>query len=223
MASIYELNMHLQWKNKQCAGEDWFNGFMKRHPELSIKCAQPTSFARATSFNEANVKLFFENYEKVLDKHKFEPKDIYNVNETGVTTVQKKCKIVTKSGSHQVGALTSAKRGYLVTVAYAVNAKRKYIPPMFVFPRIRYQDHFVRDGQEGSIGAGNGSGWMQGDEFPIFLKHFQKYTSSSKDRKILLLLDNHSSHILIRALDYCSENGIVVLSFHLIAHTNCSI
>ncbi|XP_065663149.1 uncharacterized protein LOC136085724 [Hydra vulgaris] len=84
---------------------------------------------------------------------------------------------------------------------------------MFVFPRIRYQDHFVNDGPMGSIGAGNSSGWMQEDEFLIFLKHFQKYTSSSKDRKILLLLDNHLSHILIRALDYCSENGIVVLSF----------
>ncbi|XP_065651292.1 uncharacterized protein LOC136079481 [Hydra vulgaris] len=120
---------------------------------------------------------------------------------------------MTKRGSHQVGAITSAEHGNLVTVACAVNDLENYKLPMFVFSRIRYQDHFVRDGPVGSIGAGNSSGWMQEDEFLIFFKHFQKYTSSSKDRKILLHLDNHSSHISIRALNYCSENGIVVLSF----------
>lgn len=31
--------------------------------------------------------------------------------------------------------------------------------------------------------------------------------------KVLLLLDNHSSHISIQSLDFCKENGIVVLSF----------
>lgn len=34
-----------------------------------------------------------------------------------------------------------------------------------------------------------------------------------KRKKVLLLLDNHPSHITISALDYCKENGIVILSF----------
>ncbi|XP_030767511.1 uncharacterized protein LOC115891224 [Sitophilus oryzae] len=115
LADKYKLAMPPQWKDKQMASEDWFSRFMKRHPQLSLQCAQPTSLSRATSFNEANVNCFFNNLEKVMDKYKFKPKDIYNVDETGITTVQKPNRIVTKKGTRQVGALTSAERGTLVT------------------------------------------------------------------------------------------------------------
>ncbi|XP_029674809.1 uncharacterized protein LOC115242559 [Formica exsecta] len=186
---------------------------MKRQPQLSIRCAQPTSMSRATSFNETNVNIFFDNLQNVIDKYKFETKDIYNADETGITTVQKPNKIVTRRGIRQVGALTSAERGSLVTIMCAVNAIGNFIPPTFIFPRLRYKEHFVRDGPTGSIGAGNASGWMQENEYLIFFKHFQKYTSATVSHKVLLLLDNHSSHISIQALDYCSENGIIVLSF----------
>ena len=51
-----------------------------------------------------------------MGRYKFEAKDIWNVDETGVTTVQRPSKIVAKCGTKQVGALTSAERGRLVTV-----------------------------------------------------------------------------------------------------------
>ncbi|KAK9674931.1 hypothetical protein QE152_g40760 [Popillia japonica] len=62
-------------------------------------------------------------------------------------------RIVTKRGTRQVGALTSAERGSLVTVTCIVNAIGNFIPPIFIFPRVRYHDHFVRDGLARSIGA----------------------------------------------------------------------
>lgn len=213
LAQKYGIKRPKQWDENGLAGEDWFTAFMKRHPQLSIRTAQPTSLSRATSFNATNVKLFFDNLQTVLDRDRFEAKDIYNVDETGVTTVQKPNRVVARKGIRQVGALTSAERGTLVTVTVAINAIGNSVPPMFIFPRLRYQDHFVRDGPIGSIGAGNASGWMQENEFVQFLQHFHKYTTSSVTRKVLLLLDNHFSHISIQALDFCKENGIVVLSF----------
>lgn len=148
-----------------------------------------------------------------MEREQFEAKDIYNMDETGITTVQKPDKIFTRKGMRQVGALTSAERGTLVTVAMAVNALGNTIPPMFVFPRIRYHEHFVRDGPPGSIGCGNSSEWMEKIAFLKFLKHFQHHTRSSINNKTFLLLDNHISHITVAALDFCKENGIVVLSF----------
>lgn len=49
-----------------------------------------------------------------MDRYKLEPKDIWNVDETSVTTVQKPNKIVAKRGTEQVGALTSTEGGRLL-------------------------------------------------------------------------------------------------------------
>nr|XP_023023174.1 uncharacterized protein LOC111511392 [Leptinotarsa decemlineata] len=183
------------WRQNAMTGEDWFSGFMKRNPKLSIRCAQATSLSRATSFNVTNVKLPYDNLVNVMDRYEFESKDIYNVDETGVTTVQKPVKVVAEKGTKQVGALTSGERGTLVTVALAVNAISNSVPPIFIFLRLRYKDHFVRDGSVWCIGAGNASGWMQEDEFLIYLNHCQKHTNALIENKVLLLLDNHQSHI----------------------------
>ncbi|XP_063391330.1 uncharacterized protein LOC134676874 [Cydia fagiglandana] len=209
----YNLARPASWDTNETAGVEWLRGFLDRHPQLSVRCAQATSLARATNFNKHNVNEFFNNLENVLDRDKFEAKDIYNVDETGVTTVQKPNRIIAKRGMRQVGALTSAERGCLVTVTVVVNAIGNVLPPMFTFPRVNYQDHFISGAPIGSIGTANKSGWMQEDDFFVFLQHFQRHTNSSLQHKVLLLLDNHSSHVSIKCIDYCRENGIVMLSY----------
>lgn len=110
------------------AGEVWLRSFMKRHPVLSLRLPQPTSIARASSFNRTNVQLFFQNYTAVIDKHKLQGKDIWNVDESGITTVQKPDRIIARRGQKQVSAMTSAERGTLVTIALAGNALGNHTP-----------------------------------------------------------------------------------------------
>lgn len=142
------------------AGRDWFSGFMTRHPDLSVRRPQATSLSRNTSFNQHNVSMFYDNLAKVIDKYTFQAKDIWNMDETGVTTVQEPENVVARCGVRQVGAVTSGERGTLVTVACAGNALGNMIPPMFIFPRVHFKEHFIRDGPPGCIGAANKSGWM---------------------------------------------------------------
>ncbi|GBP63913.1 hypothetical protein EVAR_39576_1 [Eumeta japonica] len=68
------------------------------------------------------------------------------MDETGVTTVQKPSKVIARKGFKQVGAITSAERGTLVTLAAAVSAVGNSVPPFFVFPRVHFKDYFIRDG-----------------------------------------------------------------------------
>jgi len=67
------------WNDVQQAGVDWFNGFMKRNRELSIRKPEATSLSRATSFNRTNISMFFDNLAAVLDQYKFQPQNIYEM------------------------------------------------------------------------------------------------------------------------------------------------
>ena len=47
----------------------------------------------------------------------------------------------------------------------------------------------------------------------LFMKHFVKTVKVNIEHPVLLSLDNHYSHLAIDVLDYCKDNGVVVLSF----------
>jgi len=67
-----------------------------------------TSTASATGSSKEQEGIFFDLYEKGLAAHDYPPSLIFNVDETGLTVVQKKQpKIVALEGKQQTGALTS--------------------------------------------------------------------------------------------------------------------
>ncbi|XP_004207216.3 uncharacterized protein LOC101237152 [Hydra vulgaris] len=169
--------------------------------------------ARATAFNCYTVGEFFTNLKDVRLRHKFQPQNIYNVDETGLTTVQKPVKVIAKKGDKQVGRITSAERGTLVTVCCAVNAIGNSIPPFFIFPRVHFKGSMINGGPPGCVGVANPSGWMNVATFLEWMKHFIENVKCSPANPMLLLLDNHESHVSIVCLDLAKKNGITMLSF----------
>ncbi|XP_063752360.1 uncharacterized protein LOC134872924 isoform X1 [Eleginops maclovinus] len=82
------------WDEPGLAGRDWLMGFLHRQPTLSIRRPQATSLARNIHFNRHNVSLFFNNLDEVLRKNNFQGEDIWNMDETGITTVQRPDQVV---------------------------------------------------------------------------------------------------------------------------------
>jgi hypothetical protein len=77
----------------------------------------------------------------LYDKYNFTPANIYNVDETGITTVPiKQIKVLGLVGKRQVGGLSSAERGVLVTAVIFTSASDDFMPTMFVFPRDRIKN-----------------------------------------------------------------------------------
>lgn len=145
-------------KTSKIAGKDWLKGFMKRH-SLSVRVPQATSMTRLVGFNKPRVDNFFSIYKEILTKFEFRPSTIWNMDETGVTTVQKPTKVVTEKGKKQVGKVTSGERGELVTTLCCMNAVGNFIPPMFIFPRKIMRESFMEGAPPQSIGDVSDSGW----------------------------------------------------------------
>ena len=67
------------------------------------------------------------------------------MDETGIITIQKSKKVIAEQGIKQVTVGTSADRETSITIAVAANVIGNYIRYMFIFPRTRYNDLFLRN------------------------------------------------------------------------------
>lgn len=195
---------------------------MKRHPNLSLRQPRATSMSRATGFNKpavADADDFFSKLEAIIDKHDIkDAQRIYNMDETGLSTVQKKTrKVLALKGKRQVGAITSGERGVTTTAVCCANAAGNFVPPLIIFKRKRAKDE-LRDGAPpGTIFAFNpDSGYINKEIFNLWLQHFVETVKLTPEKKVLLLMDGHASHTKnLEAINYARRHGVVMFSFPL--------
>lgn len=208
-------------QTKEQAGKDWASGFMMRN-NISLRKPEGRSLNRITAFNREEMDILWTNLSNVMDKYKFTPQNVYNVDETGITTVQRPGRILAQKGQKVVGFATSGERGKTTTVVCAFNASGNYVPPCFIFARKRMSPELQRNGPPGASYFCSDNGWMNEDLFVQWLKHFKSFANCSKEQPTLLIMDNHVSHCTLEAYNFCRDSGIVVLTLPLTAQIRFS-
>ena len=149
-----------------------------------------------------------------MDEHNFDGVRIFNRDKSGFSTVPSKIStVIALRGMRRVDQIASAERGTMVTMALIVSAGGNSIPPFFIFPRQRMETSFLDNVSPGTKGFANGSGWMCQPEFVRYMRYFIENVRPSVDSPVLLLLDNHTSHLSIEAIDMGIEHGVYMLSF----------
>lgn len=117
-------------------------------------------------------------------------------------------KVIAEKKRRQVGLVVSAERGELVTFCGIVNVVRRSRPPVYIFPRICYKDLFLNGATGGCLGLSSKKRWMVSELFVEVLRHIEKHTKCLPQELILLLMENHSSHVSIECIVFAKEKGI---------------
>lgn len=206
------VKMPKVWTDFRMASKQWYYGFMLRHKEFSLRSPEQTSLNRVRAFCRENVDTFFQLLDTII--HEYGESDEWNMDETGFSTVPSTMgKVISLKGLKRVGSITSAERGSMMTLAFAVSATGNTIPPFYLFPRknmsTSYREHVTRE----TVTIANESGWMTQNEFLLWMRHFIQYSGASKSRPKLLFLDNHSSHLSVETIDLAVENGVTMITF----------
>lgn len=132
---------------------------------------------------------------------------------TSLDLTQKPPKVFASKGKKQVGAVTSAERGKHFTVIACANAIGNYVPPALIISRKNYKAEYFDGIPPGSLDLCHPSGYMTGDLFFKWMRHFVAFVNASLANKVLLILDGHSSHKNLDALEFAKANGVVMLCF----------
>ena len=205
---------------KSNAGYYWFQGFLKRHPDVNVKKAENLSIARAMGMNKTQVCKWFESYEDFLSRLGVRdlPRHIWNLDETGVQNIHKAEQVVAAVGQ-PVYNMTAVEKGETCTILPVINAFGD-IPPPMVIHRGKLIGKGWKDGAPfGTLIRASENGWINKLLFVEFGEHFVKYIKShealNNGLPHVIVMDNHYSHA--EFLNLMRNNNIHV--FALPSHT----
>ena len=200
-------------KDSKLAREDFVRGFLKRHPDLSLRKPEAISLNRVFGLNEDNIKIYFSNLENLLDKYHFEPHQIFNCDESGLSCVHKPLKVISSTGKRCVSSVTSGEKGVTTTILCAYNSVGHYVPPMMIFKRTKKKLLLTDNAPVGTIQGCSENGWVNTDLFFEYIQHFVKHLWCTLINKVLLIFDGHRSHTKsLKLIDYARDNGLFLLS-----------
>ena len=122
-------------KDNKMAGRDFVAGFLTRHSNISLRKSEAISLNRVYGLYKVSVDKYLENLAKVLDIYNLESKQIFNLDESGLSCVHKSNKVLAQKGKRVVSSPTSGERGVTTTIVACCNAVGNYVPSMMTFKR----------------------------------------------------------------------------------------
>nr|CAI5855872.1 unnamed protein product [Callosobruchus analis] len=166
---------------------------MCRKPILSFKMEEDL-----VDYRLEMDRRYYGLREPEMEKINFNPLRTYNVDETGITTVQSKiAKVITLKGKTTSGSPKSCGKWSTIT---CMNAASRFIPPLFAFRRKNVKAELLDGASPGSVADCHPSGWIQSHIFTRWFQYFINHLRPSKEDPALLTLGVHYSQT--RNLDF---------------------
>lgn len=196
----------------------WYEGFRKRHPNLSIRTPQHLSLSRAGVTRE-DLKEWFDEQEKYLTSKNLlniSPQRVFNCDETNILLCPNSEKVLTEKGSRSVYKVTDGGKESL-TALFMYSAAGTRAPPMLMFAYKGDLPEKIVKNTPKSWGIGvSESGWMTSESFYEYITTvFYPWLLQEKtDFPVTIYLNNHSSHITIPLVKFCREKQIEIIGLY---------
>ncbi|KAJ8409187.1 hypothetical protein AAFF_G00242080 [Aldrovandia affinis] len=171
------------------AGYGWFQGFMKRQPNLGIRKPEALSAARAAGFNPTVVMGWFKKYQDMIETLGLEnvPDRIWNCDETGLQDHFLSTRVVAEVGS-PCFEVTGGEKGETTTCLASHNAAGGYGPTMVIFKGKRMKAEWLL-GSPQNTAVKISDGWINSELFVEWGKLFLQKLPKDDPRPHLLLVD----------------------------------
>ena len=195
-------------------GRKWWSLFLKRHPGISLRTPEHLPLSRVRACTSEALDRWYHDFDQFLEAHSLKDQAhlIWNADESGF---QQTGKILAIRNARTVyGGTQDSKE--LITTICAASASGDTIPPMHIFPGVRFKsnpmDGCVYDAYMGH----SPTGWIDTALFYGWLvNHF---ATKVTQRPVLLIVDGHSSHVDLEVAKFCRDNSIHL--YCLPAHTS---
>jgi hypothetical protein len=195
-------------KDIETAGEDWYRGFLKRNPEVSLKKVDHFS-EKNRLLNKERVYQFFDSLESIINKCDLKANNIYNLDETVITCLPK---YNSKAENIEFQDFASAEQNKLVTAVICFAANDAHVPLLLIFPCIKKCKTLLKGAPTGAWAEFDPTGQMQLNIFIKWLKKFIQFSKATKDSPVLLILDGYRSYLKnLEVLEITKENGVNVI------------
>ena len=197
-------------------GNGWLKWFKKRHPNLTLRQSQGLEIARAKGLCAENIKSFYSNLSSLYDKEKYPPYRIWNCDETGAQAGRNGGGLVwAKKGTRSVHNLMPNEREWLTNLT-CINAAGECILGFYIFRGKRIRENYLAHCEDGVVMAMQEQAWMTTTLFSHWISHFIRSLSNkggiSQERRHLLIVDGHNSHVTLEVVYKCKHVGLDLLT-----------
>ena len=178
-------------------GDGWWDGFLRRHPNLVRRKPQALQMVRARcSKTEIINHWFVECLKPMLDELGLHdhPERVYNVDESGFPLSGRPSCVLARKGIKSPQCIIPGSGRENITVQVACNASGQLLPPYVVYTGQRLMKDLTVGGPLGTRYSVSSNGWMTGPTFVDWLQSLF-IPSLPPERPVLLILDGHASHI----------------------------
>lgn len=216
---IKEINRDTPFINGR-PGRKWFQGFLRRHPTISLKSAEKLTGYRGL-LTEAQIRNWFAEVFSYLEVNNYcdileDGSRIFNADETAFALCPKTAKVLAPRGEKNVYDVSRTSEKENVTVLITVSGTGNLAPPMPVFPYKRLPADIVRAIPKGWGVGKSDSGWMTGEVFYEYMCNvFEPWlTEQEIPRPVLFFVDGHKSHLTMQLSNFLRATQIILVALH---------